>query len=165
MDPSSKIQRVYTDVQNEFKDKFEEVAKKAEGFKDKYQGVLGKLDVLFRNKCKESIVWLEINTDQTEQGPVLRDRSKEAELEKNVKELESCIKSNDVGSQEILMEFDGQMHEMSSKFNEGYQKCVSSKNDDEIRNCFRGLVGDNIRKLDFFYNDYSQKFDGLNKKL
>lgn len=165
MDSQSKFQKIYTEVQNEFKDNFAAIGKKAESFKDRYTSVLGKLDVLFRNKCKNSIEWLETNTDQTEQGPVLKDKSKEAELEKNVKDLESCIKSNDVGSQELLMEFDEQMHGMSSKFNEGYQKCMSSKSEDELKTCFRSLVGDNIKKLDLFYDNYSQKFDGMNKKL
>ena len=165
MDPNNRIHNLYNDVQNEFKSKFESIAKNSENFKGKYESVLGKLDVLFRKNCNGPIEWLEKNTEQTQQGPVLKDKSKEHELEANVRELESCIKSHDVGSQDLLMDFDTQMHNLSSGFNDEYGKCLTFKGDDQIKSCFRNLIGGNISKLDAFYNDFSTKFDNLNRKI
>lgn len=165
MDPNNKVHIIYNEIQNEFKDKFENIAKNSENFKGKYESVLGKLDNLFRKNCRGPIEWLEVNTEQTQQGPVLKDKSKEAELEKNVKELESCIKSHDVGSQELLMDFDTRMHNLSANFNEEYGKCLPLKSDDQIKGCFRNLIGGNINKLENFYNDFAVKFDNMNQKL
>jgi hypothetical protein len=63
------------------------------------------------------------------------------------------------------MDFDNQMHAMSAKFNEGYGKCMSLKKDDEIKNCFRSLISDNMSKLQNFYHEFEGKFENLNKKL
>ncbi len=165
MDPNTNTQKIIAEVQNEFKDQFDDMQKKSNSFQGVYTSVMKKLDSLFRNKCGKQMDWLEANTDQTEQGPVLKDQSKSKEFEQTVNEFDACVKSNDVGSQEAFMDLDNHMHKIEHSFRDGYGKCVAFKIYDESKACFRNLFGDNVKQMEIFYNNFTTKFEALNSKL
>ncbi len=165
MEQDARSKKIFEEVQNELKDLFKQAEATANQFRDKYFGVLGKVDALMRNKCKSQIDWLEAITEQTQQGPKLKDKSKAQELERTVNDLQNCVQKNDVGSQPLLVEFDDHMQQMSDKFNSGFGSCLKLQGDNDVKSCFKKLLQENLSDLGRFYETFGNKFDALNNKL
>ncbi len=165
MDSNSKITKIYREAQEELKGKLSSTTSGAEHFKQIYESVTKKLDSLFTSKCKSQIEWMEAHTDQTNQGPVLKDKSKQAEFEKVVNELSGCLQKNDVGSQEVFVDFDNKMHTIGNKANAANRKCTELKDDVSMKNCFKNSISESLEEMDQFYHQYTTKFEELNKKL
>jgi len=163
--PSPTFMKAYEAVKQEFKDNFDAMSKRGQQFHEKYTSVLNKLDGFFRGKCGEYISWLESNTEQTKAGPVLRDQSKQGEFENTLNNLQKCVEKNDVGTTELLQNFERSLHEMSEKTNQSFARCLPIQEEGEIRDCLRGIVRENLRDMETFYGTYQDKFEQVNRKL
>lgn len=165
MDQETKAKRIFDEVQNELKDSFAPLSEMGKNFKVKYENVIQKLDGYFRKHCNEQINWLESNTENTQNGPVLKDKSKSNEMQKVVNDLQQCIQKYDVGSQQVFSDFQQGMNSLEEKFHSQMNDCIKLKGENEMRNCFKSLVQGNLKELTNIYDVYNKHFDQMDSKL
>ena len=163
--PSPTFRKAYEAINEEFKNSFDSLRGRAIQFKEKLDLVSNKLDGFFRSKCGDYIGWLESNTVNTNGTPVLKDKSKSAEFESTIKNLQNCVEHNDNGYTQVLINIDNSMHEISERANAGFQQCSNLSQEGEIKDCLRKILKENLGEVDQFYNNFQDKLEEVNRKL
>jgi hypothetical protein len=160
-----RTKKLFFEVTGEFEKETKDLEAKSGNFQKIYNDSMNKVEKFIRSKCGNYLDWLESNTEQSPQGPVLKDRSKQKEFESTLSQFETCLKSNDVGFQELFVDLEGQMQKIEASYSENFQKCTSLKTDDEIKNCFRKINTNNFSDLNNFYTNFTTRFEDFNKKI
>jgi hypothetical protein len=158
-------QKLFFEVQKEFEDKIENLKTKSDRLGNLYSSVMKKFESFVRTKCGSHLEWIEANTNMTDNGPVLKDPTKQDEFESTITKFESCIKSNDSGVQDVLMEMDNTIKSAENNFSEAYQKCVAINSDEESKKCIRNVLSENLSSMENFYTQFTNKFESFNNKL
>lgn len=158
-------QKIMEEIHLESKDLFNEFHSTADKFKSLYETTMGKLDNIIKSNCGHIITWLEQNSDFSDQGPAPKDKSKTEEFDKNIKEIEVCIRKNDHGISDTLMEFENKVRLHDASLNDNMRKCFGNKSDEEAKKCAKNLLGDTFKNIISLYKDEYQKIEDISKRI
>jgi hypothetical protein len=164
----SDIKHIYRQVEGEFKDIFASISNKGKLLNKKYTSLSEKVDILLKNKCKNQYEWVVSNYDKIKKEQVNMDKLQKAELQKKYDELNDCFAKHNVGTQELINEYQGkndQLQKFELDLAQDCRKCSSSNSEEELKSCFRSAIANMTTKINLLFENYNKKFDEVDKSL
>ena len=158
---NDRMNRLFTELGNEVGPQLRDSEAKEQTINERLKALQEKMMSVVKVKCNEAYSWFEKNAVQSESGFKITEENKN-EGQKYMKELQECSSKFDFGLRDEMMVAEQDISKISDSHQTCSTSCIEnpeSKQDAEIKNCFKSCFDQTFNKTDKIQVRLVQKID------